>query len=49
MVSRNSGRIFTTGTLSTEAPDSLFTFTPAEGAAQIQFVAGMDPNAGKNQ
>ena len=34
---------------SAEAPDSLFTFTPAEGAARIQFVAGMDPNAGKNQ
>ena len=34
---------------STEAPDSLFTFTPAEGAARIEFVTGMDPNAGKNQ
>lgn len=32
-----------------ETPDSLFTFTPAEGARRIQFVAGMDPDAGKNQ
>jgi hypothetical protein len=31
-----------------EAPESVFTFTPAEGAARIQFVAGMDPKAGKN-
>ena len=35
--------------LSPDAPDALFTFTPAEGAAQIQFVAGMDPDAGINQ
>ena len=34
---------------STEAPESLFTFTPAEGTARIRFVAGMDLNAGKNQ
>jgi len=32
-----------------EAPDSLFTFTSGEGAARIQFVAGMDPNTGKSQ
>jgi hypothetical protein len=31
--------------LSPETPDSLFTFTPAEGAARIAFVAGMDPDA----
>jgi hypothetical protein len=30
-----------------ETPDSLFAFTPAEGAARIQFVAGMDPDAGR--
>jgi hypothetical protein len=34
---------------SPEAPDALFTFTPAEGAMKIQFVAGMDPDAGVNQ
>jgi hypothetical protein len=34
---------------SPEAPDALFTFTPAEGAVRIQFVAGMDPDAGVNQ
>lgn len=34
---------------SPEAPDALFTFTPAEGAARIAFVAGMDPDAGVNQ
>ncbi|MGE0821182.1 MAG: DUF2092 domain-containing protein [Candidatus Binatia bacterium] len=33
--------------LSAEAPDSVFAFTPAEGANRIQFVAGMDPDAGK--
>ena len=32
-----------------EAPDSLFIFTPADGANRIQFVAGMDPDAGVNQ
>jgi hypothetical protein len=32
-----------------ETPDSLFAFTPAEGAARIQFVAGMDPDAGVKQ
>jgi hypothetical protein len=32
-----------------DAPDSLFTFTPAEGAARIHFVAGMDPDVGVNQ
>jgi hypothetical protein len=32
-----------------EVPDTLFTFTPAEGAARIAFVAGMDPDAGINQ
>jgi hypothetical protein len=32
-----------------EAPDSLFIFTPADGTNRIQFVAGMDPNAGVNQ
>ena len=35
--------------LSPEAPDSLFVFIPAEGAARIAFVAGMDPDAGPNQ
>jgi hypothetical protein len=34
---------------SPEAPDALFTFTPAEGAARIAFVAGMDPDAGLDQ
>jgi hypothetical protein len=34
---------------SPDAPDTLFTFTPAEGAARIAFVAGMDPDAGVNQ
>jgi len=34
---------------SPETPDSLFVFTPAEGAARIAFVAGMDPDAGPNQ
>jgi hypothetical protein len=34
---------------SPETPDSLFTFTPAEGAARIAFVAGMTPHAGKKQ
>jgi hypothetical protein len=34
---------------SPEAPDALFTFTPAEGAARIAFVAGMDPDVGVNQ
>jgi len=34
---------------SPEAPDALFTFTPAEGATRIAFVAGMDPDAGVNQ
>ncbi len=34
---------------SPETPDSLFTFTPAEGAMRIQFVAGMDPDAGVQQ
>lgn len=32
-----------------ETPDSLFAFTPADGAARIAFVAGMDPDAGVNQ
>jgi hypothetical protein len=35
--------------LSPETPDSLFTFTPAAGTNRIQFVAGMDPDAGPNQ
>jgi hypothetical protein len=35
--------------LSPEAPDTLFTFTPAEGAARIAFVAGMDPDAGMKE
>ena len=34
---------------SPEAPDALFTFTPAEGAARIAFFAGMDPDAGVKQ
>jgi len=34
---------------SPETPDSLFTFTPADGASRIQFVAGMDPGAGTKQ
>lgn len=33
--------------LSAETLDSLFAFTPAEGANRIQFVAGMDPDAGR--
>ena len=48
-VNRNSGRTFTTGISAPEAPDSLFTFTPAEGAGHHQFVAAMDPDAGVNQ
>ena len=32
-----------------DTPDSLFAFTPAEGAVRIAFVAGMDPDAGMNQ
>jgi hypothetical protein len=35
--------------LSPETPDSLFTFTPADGATRIAFVAGMDPDAGMNE
>jgi hypothetical protein len=31
---------------SPETPDSLFTFTPADGAARIAFIVGMDPDAG---
>ena len=34
---------------SSETPDSLFTFTLAEGAARIAFVAGMDPDAGMKE
>jgi hypothetical protein len=34
---------------SPETPDSLFAFTPADGASRIQFVAGMDPDAGTKQ
>jgi len=34
---------------SAEAPDSLFTFTPAEGAARIQFVAAMRPKTTEGQ
>jgi hypothetical protein len=34
---------------SPETSDSLFTFTPAEGAARIAFVAGMDPDAGMKE
>jgi hypothetical protein len=34
---------------SPDAPDALFTFTPAEGAVRIAFVAGMDPDAGMGQ
>lgn len=32
---------------SPETPDSLFTFTPADGAARIAFAAGMAPHAGQ--
>ena len=34
---------------SPETPDSLFAFTPAEGATPIAFVAGMDPDVGMKQ
>ena len=35
--------------LSPDTPDSLFAFTPADGAARIAFVAGMDPDAGMKE
>ena len=34
---------------SPETPDSLFLFTPADGAARIAFVAGMDVDAGQKK
>jgi hypothetical protein len=34
---------------SPETPDSLFMSTPANGAARIAFVAGMDPDAGMKE
>ena len=35
--------------LSPETPDSLFTFTPADGMRRIAFVAGMGPDAGMKE
>jgi hypothetical protein len=32
-----------------DTPESLFVFTPAEGAVRIAFVAGMDPDAGMKE
>jgi hypothetical protein len=34
---------------SAETPDSLFTFTPADGAARIAFTAGLRPRAEQKQ
>ncbi len=35
--------------LAPETPDSLFTFTPADGMERIPFVVGMDPDAGMKE
>jgi hypothetical protein len=35
--------------LSPETPDSLFTFTPADGMERIPFVVGLDPDAGMKE
>jgi hypothetical protein len=35
--------------LTPDTPDSLFTFTPADGMARIPFVVGMDPDAGMKE